>query len=103
MSLNQELAALRKQVKDLKSKSDVHEKKIKEYMINNDMDSVTLKEGEIVLYSKKISQTFKKESIVEKLTEQLQDSHQAEALTQSIFGNKKFIVEDKLKAVIKKN
>ena len=35
------------------------------------MDSVSLKEGEIVLYAKKISQTFKKESIVEKLTEKL--------------------------------
>jgi hypothetical protein len=71
-------------------------------MTKNDMDSVSLRDGEIVIYPKKISQTFKKESIVEKLTEKLNDSQKAEELTQSILKNKTFIVEDKLKAVIKK-
>ena len=66
------------------------------------MDSISLKDGEIVLYSRKISQTFKKETIVERLTEELKDNLKAEQLAQSILENKKFIVEDKIKAVIKK-
>ncbi len=102
LNINKELAALRKTVKQYKQRVDTLEKEIKEYMTQNDMDSVSLKEGEIVLYAKKISQTFKKESIVEKLTEQLKDSQKAEELTQSILSNKKFVVEDKIKAVIKK-
>jgi len=96
------LAALRKQVKEKKTQADALEKHIKEFMVKNKMDSIALKEGEIVIYSKKISQTFKKETIVEKLTEELKDSHKAEILTESILKNKKFIVEDKVKAVLKK-
>lgn len=102
INLNRELSNMRKQQKEIKNKADALEKQIKEYMTNNDMDSISLKEGEIVLYSKKISQTFKKESIVEKLTEKLNDSQKAEELAQSIVSNKKFLVEDKIKAVIKK-
>lgn len=102
INLNKEMSTIRKQLKQQKQRSDALEKEIKEYMTSNDMDSISLKEGEIVLYAKKISQTFKKESIVEKLTEQLKDSQKAEELTQSILTNKKFLVEDKVKAVIKK-
>lgn len=102
LNINKELAAIRKQMKQHKQRVDALEKEIKEYMTQNDMDSVSLKDGEIVLYAKKISQTFKKESIVEKLTEKLKDSQKAEELTQSILSNKKFVVEDKIKAVIKK-
>jgi len=99
---NKQLASLRNGLKTLKKQSQDLEKEIKEYMTKNDMDSISVKDGEIVLYSRKISQTFKKETIVEKLTEELKDSEKAERLTQSILGNKKFIVEDKVKAVIKK-
>ena len=102
LSLNRDLAQIRKQQKELKKKVDSFEKNIKEYMTSNDMDSISLKDGEIVLYSKKIPQTFKKEVIVEKLTEKLNDSQKAEELTQSILQNKKFIVEDKIKAIVKK-
>lgn len=99
---NKQLGNLRNQVKSLKKETQELEKEIKEYMTKNDMDSISLKDGEIVLYTRKISQTFKKETIVEKLTEELKDSLKAEQLTQSILENKKFIVEDKVKAVIKK-
>lgn len=102
LSLNKELTGLKKHQKELKTKIQTLETDIKEYMTSNDMDSISLKDGEIVLYSRKIPQLFKKESIVEKLTEELKDSNKAEKLTQSILQNKKFIVEDKLKAVIKK-
>ena len=96
------LTESRKQQKEWKKKLDSLEKDIKDYMTQNDMDSISLKEGEIVLYPKKISQMFKKEVIMEKLTEELKDSQRAQELTQSILQNKRFIVEDKLKAVIKK-
>jgi hypothetical protein len=102
LELNKELAVLRKQQKDIKTKITEREKAIKEYMIDNDMDSIALKDGEIILYARKISQTFKKESIVEKLTEKLNDPKRAEELTESILQNKKFVVEDKIRAVIKK-
>lgn len=102
LSLNKELTSLKKQQKELKTKIQTLESDIKEYMSSNDMDSISLKDGEIVLYNRKIPQIFKKESIVEKLTEELKDSNKAEQLTQSILQNKKFVMEEKLKAVIKK-
>ena len=86
----------------LREESNILEKEIREYMTKNDMDSISLKDGEIVLYARKIPQTFKKEVIMEKLNEKLKDSQKAEELTQSILQNKQFIVEDKIKAVIKK-
>jgi DNA repair ATPase RecN len=103
LNINKELAGFRKLMKQHKQRIDTLEKEIKEYMTQHDMDSVSLKDGEIVLYARKISQTFKKETIVEKLTEQLKDSQKAEELTQSIISNKKFVVEDKIKAVMKKS
>ena len=102
LTINKDLKVLRKHQRELKQKSDNLEKEIKEYMTNNDMDSIALKEGEIVLYAKKIPQTFKKEVIIEKLTEKLNDSQKAEELTQSILQNKRFVVEDKIRAIIKK-
>jgi hypothetical protein len=102
LEIQRQLTESRKQQKLYKNELDTLEKEIKEYMTKNDMDSISLKEGEIVLYSKKISQTFKKEVIIEKLTEQLKDSKRAEELTQSILQNKKFLLEDKIKAIIKK-
>lgn len=102
LELNKELAQLRKQQRQLKTKVTDMEKDIKEYMTKNEMDSIALKEGEIILYNKKIPQTFKKESIVEKINETLKDSQKAEELTESILHNKKFLLEEKLRAVIKK-
>ena len=100
--LNKELQNRRKELKEFKKRSDDLEHRIKEYMTLNQMDSISLKEGEIVLYPKKISQTFKKEIMIEKLTEKLNDSKKAEELTDSILQNKQFILQDKLRAVLKK-
>jgi DNA repair ATPase RecN len=102
LEIQRSLAESRKQQKDQKKTLDSLEKDIKEYMTKNDMDSISLKEGEIVLYPRKISQMFKKEVIMEKLAEKLNDNKKAEELTHSILQNKRFVVEDKLKAVIKK-
>jgi pheromone shutdown protein TraB len=68
------------------------------------MDSIALKEGEIILYDRKVSQTFKRPVIVEKLTEKLKcDEKKAEELVESIFSNKVFSLESKLKTTFKKN
>lgn len=102
IDINKELAQFRKQQRAHKEQLVSLEKEIKEYMTQHDMDSISLKDGEIVLYNKKIPQTFKKESMIEKLTEKLNDPKKAEELTDSILQNKTFIVEEKIRAVIKK-
>lgn len=102
LSISKELGDYRKKVRELKKKSDQLEKEVKSYMVQHEMDSICLPEGEIMLYEKKIAQTFKKESIVEKLTEELKDSRKAEELTQSILSNKKYVTEDKIRCVLKK-
>lgn len=102
LEIQKQLGESRKLQKEWRKDIDSLESDIKEYMTKNDMDSISLKEGEIVLYAKKISQTFKKEVIMEKLNEKLKDTQKAEELTQSILQNKSFIVEDKIKAIIKK-
>ena len=102
LDIQKTLTDSRKQQKLWKRELESLEKDIKDYMTKNDMNSVALKEGEIVLYEKKISQMFKKEVITERLAETLKDNKRAEELAQSILQNKKFILEDKLKAVIKK-
>lgn len=103
INLNKQLIQLRKDQKEIKKKADELEKELKTYMQEHSMDSISLKDGEIVLYPKKISKTFKRETIVEKLTEKLKcDETQAEEITNSILTNKVFTIEDKIKAVIKK-
>ena len=53
------------------------------------MDSISLKDGEIILYDRKVSQSFKRPAIVEKLTEKLKcDEKKAEDIAESILTNK---------------
>lgn len=101
LSLNAEMIAAKSCIKKLKQRSDALEKDIQMYMTKENMDSVNLEEGEIVLYKKKISQNLKRDAIREKLAETLQDSEKAEQLTQCILANKKFITKDKVKVVNK--
>lgn len=102
LEIQKTLSDMRKKQKEYKTDLLQLEKEIKEYMRENDMDSISLKEGEIVLYAKKISQTFKKEVIMNKINEKLKDPQRSEELTDSILTNKTYILEDKIKAVIKK-
>jgi DNA repair ATPase RecN len=103
LEIQKELSELRKKQKECKKQLTTLEADIKEYMTQNDMDSISLKDGEIMLYAKKISQTFKRETISEKLAECLNcDEKKAETLADNILKNKKYLVEDKIKAVIKK-
>ena len=102
MELQKNLQDLRKQQAEIKKLLVSSEKEIKEYMVQNNMDSISLNGGEIILYGKKIPQTFKKQVILDKLCEKLKDAQKAEELTESIINNKQFIVEDKIKVVVKK-
>ena len=102
IEINKTLSSLRAQQKDLKAQSLQLEETLKKYMIDNSMDSISIKDGEVVLYTKKISQTLKKDTIVEKLAEKLNDQSKAEDLATSILQNKKYTTEESIKAIIKK-
>lgn len=66
------------------------------------MENISLKDGEIILYDKKVSQSFKRPAIIEKLTEKLHcDEKKAEDIAESILTNKVFTLEKKIKANIK--
>lgn len=102
LQLSKEAQQLKKQVKDITKKIEGLEKEIKEYMETNEMDSISVPEGEIILYEKKVPQTFKKENIVERLNEKLHDNQKAEELTECILTNKSYALHNKLRAVTRK-
>jgi microsomal dipeptidase-like Zn-dependent dipeptidase len=102
IELQKVLSDYRKKLRDSKKQLDDLEKEIKTYMTTNGMDSIALPTGEIVLYNKKIPQTFKKESMVDTLTDKLKNQKQAEELVETILKNKTFLVEEKVRAIIKK-
>jgi hypothetical protein len=103
IEINKEITEFRKKQRDQKKELQRLEQEIFDYMSENNMDSISLKEGEIVLYDKKVSQSFKRPAIVEKLTEKLRcDEKKAEDIAESILTNKVFTVEKKIKANIKK-
>lgn len=93
---------LRTKQKNLKKKIDDIQNKIKKYMIENDINNLSFEQGDIVMYEKKIPQTFKKENIIETLTEELKDNEKATEITHTILSNKKFLIENSVKAVVKK-
>jgi predicted metal-dependent RNase len=93
---------LRVKQKNLRKKIDDIQNKIKKYMIENDISNLSFEQGDIVMYEKKIPQTFKKENIIETLTEELKDNEKATEITHTILSNKKFLIENSVKAVVKK-
>jgi hypothetical protein len=101
-AISKELAALRKQQTALKKQSDILEREIKEHMTANDLDSLSFKEGQIILYDRKNLQTFKKESMVECLKEELGDPNRAEQLADTIISNKVYKMEKRIKVNLKK-
>lgn len=103
LEINKEITEFRKKQRDQKKVLQQLEQEIFDYMNENNMDSISLKDGEIVLYDRKVSQSFKRPAIVEKLTEKLKcDEKKAEDIAESILTNKVFTVEKKVKANIKK-
>lgn len=103
LELNKEIVEFRKKQREQKKVLDQLENEIHDYMNDNNMDSISLKDGEIVLYDRKVSQSFKRPAIVEKLTEKLKcDEKKAEDIAESILTNKVYTVEKKIKVNIKK-
>ena len=103
LQLNKEIAEYKKKNKDQKKLLQQLEKDIYEYMLDNDMDSIQTKDGEIVMYDKKKSETFKRENITECLKDSLKcDDIKADRIAESILSNKVFTTEKKIKANIKK-
>lgn len=102
LELNKQQETLRQKQKDLKERATELECAIKDYMAKHEMDTISLSGGEIVLYKKRVPQTFKKEVMIETLTETLQNRPQAERLANTILQNKKFIEENKIRVVLKK-
>ena len=103
LDLNKEISESRKQTSLKKKTLQNLEDEIMEYMKTNEMDSINCVDGEIILGDFKVSQTYKKETIVDKLTEKLKGNNElAENLAESIVTNKVFITSKKLKAKLKK-
>ena len=103
LNLNKEIAEFRKYMNAKKKLLLNLEDSIKEYMKENEMDSINCADGEIILSDFKVSQTYKKETIIDKLTEKLKGNNElAENLADSIITNKVFLTSKKLKAKLKK-
>lgn len=104
LKINKEIYDTNKIIKEKKKLSKQLEEKIYNYMIENSMDSISLNSGQIILYEKKIPQTFKKPSIIDKLTENLEcTEEQADKIAESILTNKVYITAPKIKCNIKKS
>ena len=102
ININKELAEMRKRQKEHKTSLATLEKEIQEYMTKNNLDSISTSEGQIILYDKKTNQTFKKDTMVEKLTNELKDASVAEKIVDSLLTNKVFTTEPKIRAKLKK-
>jgi len=107
LKLHKELSELRKTQSKQKKRFMELEGLIKKYMQDNGTNSLQASGGtEIKLYEKKIPQTFKKENIINKLTEKLNNTNlhgtSVEDLTESILKNNVFVTEEKIKAIVKK-
>lgn len=103
LRIQKEIHEMRKKQKEHKNALDSLEKDIQEYMVNNTLNSISTKHGEIILYDKKTSQTLKKETMIEKLSDELKNTEAAEKLVDSILSNKVFTTTTKIKAKLKKN
>ena len=107
VSINKELYEYRKKQKEQKKKLLSLEEDIHNHMTENDITSLKVNtddtNGEIVIYEQKVSQTFKKEAMIECLKNKLKGNEKvAEELTESILTNKVFNVKPKIKCNIKK-
>jgi len=90
LDLQNQLKELRKTQQDIKKQCANIEQELLSYMTENNVDKLTFKNNEIVLYDKKVNMTFKKENLVETLSQQLKDTEQAEKLVDTIVSNKVF-------------
>lgn len=107
ISMYKELNELKKKQTNLRKMIKELDDDIKKHMRDNELSVLQSSNGgEILLYNKKIPQTFKKENIINKLNEKLQDIHlnntSVDDLADSIFKNDVFVIEEKIKPNLKK-
>lgn len=102
IDLNKQLSEKRKKMTEDRKLLLQLETEIEEYMDQHSKNSVTLDDCEIVRYDKKVSQTFKKEAMVENINTIVKDTGKSEKLVDTILENKSFKIEKKIKLKIKK-
>ena len=103
ISLHKEIAEFRKKQNEQKKILKTLEQDIQEYMISESLDNISLADGDIVIYQRKVNKGMKKEAIAGLLAEKLKcNETKAEELAESLLTNKVFVVENKIKANIKK-
>jgi len=103
LELEMSLKDIKSRQKEIKTQIDNYKIEIKEYLIDNEIDKLALSNGEIKLVDRKISQTFKKETIANVLQERLKQTKDPEELADSIIENKKYIIEKTVKINLKKS
>lgn len=102
LEINKEITELKRQQSELRKRFKELEEHIKEYMERNDLPSIESSNGTVIFLSdKKIPQTFKKDIVVNKLTEKLTKSKlndtSIEDLADSILKNDVFLLEKTIK------
>lgn len=95
---SKEIATLRKQITLFTKQNKQLEAEIKGYLLENDMDSISLASGEVFIYDKKINDTFKSENMIQNVKTELDcDESKAEKIVKSITDNKSYTIQKSLK------
>lgn len=102
LSIKKQCAEWSKKQKEYKETLSTLESYIQDYMLENNVNSINTTNGEVILYDRKINQSMKKETMIEKLTSELKDAKIAENLVGKILSNKVFTTEPKIKPRLKK-
>jgi seryl-tRNA synthetase len=106
LSIHKELNELKKKQANLRKNLKMLDVEIKKHMQENNLNVLTSQSGGVItLYEKKIPQTFKKENIINKLSEKLQNvplkNTTVSDIADSLFQNV-FVIEEEIKPVLKK-
>lgn len=91
---------LKKRAKELKAEMANLETSIKQFMVENEVDAISVKNIQISLGTQKISKTFKRDSMVKRLKEKVGDTSTAEELTDWVINNRIFDEKPKLKTKV---
>jgi hypothetical protein len=103
IALQKEIKSFRIKQAEQKKVLQTLEADIQEYMLDQGLDNISLADGDIIIYQRKTNQAMKKPAMTEKIAEKLKcTDEKAEELAEALLGNKIFVVENKIKANIKK-
>lgn len=90
LNLQNQLKELRKQQLEIKKQCANIEQELLTYMTDNNVDKLSYNQNEIILYDKKVNMTFKKENLVDTISQELKDAAKAETIVEKIVSNKVF-------------